>query len=172
MIEHIPALINAQIFSLKIEGRMKGINYLASVVKTYRNAIDAYVENPKDYRIKEEWRKELFQVYHRAYSTGFYFGDSEAQAPNYENRHQGKIHSFIGKVLACIGENRFLVEIRNKIYRQDRVEILSPKGPAMESGILELSDPDQNSIENAQPNIRAFIGLAHHCQPNDIIRKR
>ncbi len=150
---------------------MKGINYLASVVKTYRNAIDAYMVNPENYIVKEEWRKELFQVYHRAYCTGFYFGNSDEQLPNYENIHQGKIHSFIGKVLDCIDGKRYLVEIRNKINKNDRVEILTPKGPAMESDILELSDPDQNRIENAQPNTRAIIGLEHSCLPNHIIRK-
>jgi len=171
MIDHIPALINAQISSLKIEGRMKGINYLASVVKTYRNAIDAYMANPENYRVKKDWRKELFQVYHRAYCTGFYFGNSDEQLPNYDNIHQGKIHSFIGKVLDCIDGKRYLVEIRNKINKNDRVEILTPKGPAMKSDILELSDIDQNRIENAQPNTRAIIGLKHSCLPNHIIRK-
>ena len=171
MIDHIPALINAQISSLKIEGRMKGINYLASVVKTYRNAIDAYVENPTAYRVKEEWQNELFQVYHRAYGTGFYFGTIEEQSPNIENIHQGKIHSFIGKILKDLGDKRYLVEIRNKLNIHDRVEILSPKIAAMESDILQLSDPDLNPIENAQPNSRAIIGLAHSCQQNDIIRK-
>jgi U32 family peptidase len=171
MIDHIPALINAQISSFKIEGRMKGINYLASVVKTYRNAIDAYMEDPDSYKVKQEWREELFQVYHRAYSTGFYFGTSEEQVSNYENIHQGKIHSFIGKILACLEGNRFLVEIRNKLNKNDQIEILTPKGPAMKSDILELSDPDQQPIENAQPNTRALIRMAHPCQPNDIIRK-
>jgi putative protease len=171
MIDHIPALIDAQISSLKIEGRMKGINYLASVVKTYRNAIDAYVANPTDYRVKEDWQNELFQVYHRAYSTGFYFGKSEEQSPNIENVHQGKIHSFIGKILMCLDNKRYLVEIRNKLNINDRVEILTPKIAAMESDILQLSDPDLNPIENAQPNTRAIIGLAHSCQQNDIIRK-
>ncbi|MCP3941131.1 MAG: U32 family peptidase [Desulfobacteraceae bacterium] len=171
MIDHIPALIDAKISSLKIEGRMKGINYLASIVKAYRNAIDAYMTNPENYKVKEEWRKELFQVYHRAYSTGFYFNNSDEQLPNYENIHQGKMHSFIGKILDCLDENRYLVEIRNKINQNDRIEILTPKGPAMESEILELSDPDQNPIEKAQPNTRAIIRLAHSYRPNDIIRK-
>jgi len=171
MIEHIPALVNAKISSLKIEGRMKGINYLASVVKAYRNAIDSYVENPESYSTKEEWAKELSQVYHRAYCTGFYFGNSDEQLPNYGNIHQGKIHSFIGKVLDCVDGKHHLVEIRNKINRNDRVEILTPGKQAMESDILELFDPDQNPIENAQPNTRAIIGLTHSCRTNDIIRK-
>ncbi len=171
MIEHIPALVNARISSLKLEGRMKGINYLASMVKTYRNAIDAYMESPEAYRVKKEWQKELFQVFHRAYSTGFYFGNSDEQFPNTENIHQGKIHSFIGKVLECLDEKRYLVEIRNKINKNDRIEILTPNGDAKESCILDLTDPDQNPIENAQPNSRAIFGMAHSCQPNDIIRK-
>ncbi|MBU4133506.1 MAG: U32 family peptidase C-terminal domain-containing protein, partial [Proteobacteria bacterium] len=171
MIDHIPELINAGISSLKIEGRMKGINYLASVVKTYRNAIDAYAMDSGTYAVKEEWRKELFQVFHRAYCTGFYFGNSEEQSPNYGNSHQGKIHSFIGKILKCYGEGRYLVEIRNKINIRDRVEVLSPNGPALESDIVELSAPDQTPIENAQPNTQAVIGLTHSFSPNDIIRK-
>jgi putative protease len=171
MIEHIPALMDAKISSLKIEGRMKGINYLASVVKTYRNAIDSYISDPKTYSVKEEWRRELFQVYHRAYSTGFYFGNSDEQFPNYENIHQGKIHSFIGKVLKTLSGKRYLVEIRNKINRNDTIEILTPRGAAMESAILELSDPEHNPIENAQPNTRAIIGMEHLCKPNDIVRK-
>ncbi len=62
MIRHIPDLIDANIASLKIEGRMKGINYLASVVKTYRTAIDAYVNAPDTYETNPEWLAELYQV--------------------------------------------------------------------------------------------------------------
>ena len=171
MIDHIPELINAGISSLKIEGRMKGINYLASVVKTYRSAIDAYMADPKFYTTQKEWQKELLQVYHRAYCTGFYFSNPDEQSPNYENIHQGKIHSFIGKILSCLDGNRYLVEIRNKINIKDRVDILRPQGPALESDILALCDPDQTPLENAQPNTRAIMQLTNSFQPNDIIRK-
>lgn len=59
MIEHIPEMIKAGIDSLKIEGRMKGINYLAPVVKTYREAIDRYYENPSLSGINDNWAKDL-----------------------------------------------------------------------------------------------------------------
>lgn len=171
MIDHIPALVQAGISSLKIEGRMKGINYLASVVKTYRNALDDYLADPETFQVKEAWHKELFQVYHRAYCTGFYFGNPQEQSLNYDNVHGGQIHSFIGKILTCFEGYRYLVEVRNKINHRDRIEVLGPQGPALESEILELCDPDRNPIENAQPNTRAIIGLAHAFQPNDILRK-
>ncbi len=96
MIRHIPELINANISSLKIEGRMKGINYLAAVVKTYRNAIDKYIEDPDAYKMDPDWFAELDQVFHREYCTGFYFNKPDELLPNYNNIHHGKIHSFIG----------------------------------------------------------------------------
>ena len=174
MIEHIPELVDAGITSLKLEGRMKGINYLASVVKTYRNAIDSYAADPEGYQVRPEWRSELYQVYHRAYCTGFYFGHSEdagEAAMNRDNIHKGKIHSFIGKILACYDSNRCLVEIRNKLTSADRVEVLSPSGPARESEIFSLTDPDENQIENAQPNTCAILQLNQTFSANDIIRK-
>ena len=61
---------------------MKGINYLASVIKTYREAIDAYVDSPTDYQTREEWKNEIAQVFHRDYCTGFYLDDHKEQQPN------------------------------------------------------------------------------------------
>ncbi len=174
MIEHIPDLVTAGITSLKIEGRMKGINYLASVVKTYRNAIDTFMEAPDTYKMHTEWQSELYQVYHREYCTGFYFGhpdDGAAETLNPTNIHQGKIHSFIGKILECYEDNRCLVEIRNKLTSTDRIEILGPRGPALKSQVLSLTDDTLTPIENAQPNTRAILLINQRVHPRDIIRK-
>ncbi len=173
MIEHIPELIQAGITSLKIEGRMKGVNYLASVVKTYRNAIDAYIADPEGYEVQPEWRYELYHVYHRAYCTGFYFsypGDDTANSLNTQNRHKGKIHSFIGKVLACY-DDRCLVEIRNKLAADDTIEILRPKGPAVTSQLKSLTNEAGDPIDAAQPNTRAILSINQAVNPMDVIRK-
>lgn len=171
MIDHIPDLIKAGITSLKIEGRMKGINYLASVVKTYRNAIDAFFCDPQNYHVRKEWQGELSKVYHRAYCTGFYLGSDHENFMNMDNIHQGKIHSFIGKIISCVDTDHCLVEIRNKISVGDRVEILRPKGPALESEILSLTDPEGNPVEHGQPNSKAILGVKIPFQANDIVRK-
>lgn len=174
MIAHIPELVLSGISSFKIEGRMKGINYLAAVVKTYREAIDAYVANPEAYQVRAEWLNELDRVYHREYHTGFYFhhpGDPDEQTFNRGNIHQGQIHSFIGKVISCTEGNRHLVEIRNKLTCQDKVDGLSPRGPSKISPVISLSDTSGNPIESAKPNTRAIVTLTHRFTPNDIIRK-
>ncbi|MCP4763862.1 MAG: U32 family peptidase [archaeon] len=73
MIEYMPELIEAGIFSFKIEGRMRSARYIETVSRIYREAIDAY--NAKSYSKEKalEWKKELEQVYNRGFSTGFYF---------------------------------------------------------------------------------------------------
>ncbi|WDP87204.1 MAG: U32 family peptidase [Desulfobacter sp.] len=174
MIDHIPELVASKITSLKIEGRMKGINYLGSVVKTYRNAIDAYLADPENYQVLPEWRSSLYQVYHREYCTGFYFShpdDSGTIDMNRNNVHQGKIHSFIGKILKCYDNNQYLVEIRNKLSADDLVEVLSPQGRAQKLKLISLADHNHEPIEIAQPNTRAILKINQTSQINDIIRK-
>jgi U32 family peptidase len=169
MIDHLPELIQCGATSLKIEGRMKGIHYLAAVVKTYRDAIDTYMADPKGYSMNPRWRQALSQVYHRDYSTGFFFGQPDAIAPNYQDVHQGQIHRFIGKILESMDNHCHLVEIRNKVCRTDQVEILSPGIPVMRSPVLDLSLPDGSAIEQAQPNTRAILRLAHRFAVHDIV---
>ena len=111
MIGHIPEIIESGIVSLKIEGRMRGINYLASAVKVYREAIDAYYENPEDYMTQKDWLYELETVSNRSYSTGFYFDDPHQISPAYENlRNSGQ--NFMG----TYDENKSRKEINRDNY--------------------------------------------------------
>ena len=174
LIDHIPELIHAGISSFKIEGRMKGINYLSSVVKTYRNAIDSYIAAPGSYSVRPEWHSELYQIYHRAYSTGFYFGhpdDESKNSLNPGNAHKGKIHSFIGKIIENRGKDLYLIDIRNKLIPGDAIEILSPQGPAQQTKVLSLTNEKGEPVDNAKPNTRLLIGIPLDARHNDIVRK-
>lgn len=171
MIEHIPELIRAGITSLKIEGRMKGINYLASVVKTYRNAIDRYISTPETYKTDPEWLSELYRVFHREYCTGFYFDKPDETLQNYDNRHKGEIHGFVGKIIGMDTPQNYIVEIRNKISLGDFIEILSPRQNPKPFKILELTDIQHHSIADAKPNTIALLKIEADCRANDIIRK-
>lgn len=171
MIEHIPELIGAGITSLKIEGRMKGINYLASVIKTYRNAIDRYISTPKNYKTDPEWLSELYRVFHREYCTGFYFDKPDETLQNYDNRHKGEIHSFVGKIIGIDAPQNYIVEIRNKISLGDSIEILSPRQNLKLFKILELTDIQHHPIIDAKPNTIALLKIEAGCRVNDIVRK-
>src|SRR6056297_3002838 len=127
MIEHIPDLIHAGISSLKIEGRMKSAYYVATVVRAYRLAIDAYYENPENWQFDPYWFEEIEKTSHRKFTTGFYFGNQFQTAQAYDTSKYIREYSFIGLV---IGENYepgcWKIEQRNKFSLGDRVEIIQP----------------------------------------------
>jgi putative protease len=173
MVEHIPAMVRAGIGALKIEGRMKGIHYLATVVKTYREAIDAYRLDPAGYQSDPAWAGELTKVSNRGYGTGFYFDDAPTITPNYLNeRTPGAL--FLAKVLAADGSppaGTMPIEVRNKLFRGDRVEILSPKSGLRRQTIGSIIDQDGRQQPHAQPGSHVFVDLACECRPFDLIRK-
>ncbi len=171
MIRHIPELIKTGINSLKIEGRMKGIGYLASVVKTYREAIDAYVSDPENFFIHPQWEQELDRMYHRDYCTGFYLEDHSQTVPDYKNKRIGMIHSFIGKTLECRSDNSIVVDIKNKISTGDTIEILRPRGASLKAVISKIYDKNCMPVPHAQPNTHSILKINMKCNPNDIIRK-
>ncbi len=170
MIEHIPEMIQAGIVSLKIEGRVKGINYLGPTVKIYREAIDTYFANPAAYRVKEDWRKELSKTNFRGYCTGFYFGDPQQISPAYEGkRHTDQI--FIGKVIGLRDGPGVNIEVRNKVFIGEVVEIISRKGPARRDKINDILDESGQSLSFAQPGSRVNFLLNNGYSPNDLIRR-
>jgi putative protease len=170
MIEHIPEMIESGIVSFKIEGRMKGINYLASTVKVYREAIDSYYTNPTGYELKKDWLEELGRVSHRSYSTGFYFDDPDQIAPVYNGK---KIigQTFIGKITDNTEQHGVTIEVRNKIFKGDIIKVLRKKGPSRQDKINVILDQDGQSIAFAQPGSKVTIALNDSYAPNDLIRR-
>ncbi|SHI66926.1 putative protease [Clostridium amylolyticum] len=147
MIEYIPELIKSGIYSFKIEGRMKSSYYVATVVKAYRQGIDAYFENPDTYEFKQAWMDNLNKVSHRQYHTGFYFGEKNKQV--YETSSYIRDYDIVGIVKSYDKEKSLaVIEQRNKVFQGDKVEILRPKGDNFEIIIKDLKDEEGNSIES------------------------
>ena len=170
MIEHIREIIESGIVSLKIEGRMRSINYLASTVKVYREAIDAYYENPENGTALKDWLYELQAVSNRSYSTGFYFDDPRQISPAYENlRHSGQ--KFIGKVIGKSQKHGIELDVRNKIFKGDTIQILGRKGPVKNDRIHAIFDDRGQPLAFAQPGSMVFVAMDNACYPNDLIRK-
>lgn len=129
MIEHIKALADAGIDSFKIEGRMKGIYYVASVVRAYRHELDSYSLNRSHYLFNEKSLDELGKVSHRSYTTGFFFGPPTGDAQVYESSAYTKTYDFAGIVMEYItDENMMIVEQRNNFAVGDEMEIMFPNG--------------------------------------------
>ena len=105
MIEHIPELMKSGVDSFKIEGRARSPDYGAMVTGIYRQAMDSYAANPKDYRVKDEWMDELKSVFNRGFDTNFYFNTpfetSEDNQSKYIKRDIGQVVNYYGRVGAA-----------------------------------------------------------------------
>ncbi len=170
MIEYIPEMIAAGISSMKIEGRMKGIHYLASVVQVYRQAIDAYALDAEAYHARPEWIMELAKVTHREYCTGFYLGDPEQVSPNLDGRVRAGL-LFLAKVVKANGNGQMVIDVRNQLCRNDKIEIISAGSPVRTDTILKIVNEDQQEVNVVNPGSLAEITLGGDASPNDIIRK-
>ena len=124
LINEIPEIVEMGIDSLKIEGRLKTEYYLATVVNTYRAAIDDYCSNPQGYDASK-YRKELEKTKTRGLTT-FYFNDrNNKDFQEYEGKQYNPDYEFGGKVVEY-NEDKSVIEIRNRLQVGDTLEIIEP----------------------------------------------
>ena len=126
MIDYISEMVDAGICSFKIEGRMKGEYYIATVINAYRRAIDEYLKIGKDYSKNPLFMQELKKTFHRAFTTAYMFGDNESTV-NYENSQSTGDSLFIASVLGYDdNKGAIKLEMRNRFTVGDVLEVLSP----------------------------------------------
>ena len=124
LIKEVPEIIEMGVNSLKIEGRLKTEYYLASVINTYRTAIDDYLNNPREYDYTK-YLRELEKTKTRGLTT-FYFNDrANKDFQEYEGKQYNLEYEFGGKVIDY-SEEKSIIEIRNKLSVGDTLEILIP----------------------------------------------
>jgi putative protease len=169
MVAYLPQMIDANISALKIEGRMKGIHYVATAVKIYREAIDTYYADPKHFSVAPHWIQELDKITSRGYGTGFYL-KMPSRSSHDDAPPTPPTFALAAKVLSSAGRHRAHVEVRNQIRRHDAVEIIQPGGPAIADRITHLMDVEGRQIELAQPGSRVTVTLANDCDRFDLLR--
>ncbi len=180
MIDHVPELIESGIRSLKIEGRMKGINYVATTVRAYRQAIDACYPSRKTSSgrashaaARTDWHASLAAVSPRGYCTGFYFNDPEAVLPNYDSDARATGFRFAGKLTQKISPDRFVMTAGNKIQTKDRLRILPAQGPAVTFRILEMTSEQHQVLSVAHAGTPVVVQADRPMggKPHDILQK-
>ena len=175
LIKEIPEIIDMGVDSLKIEGRLKTEYYLASVINAYRNAIDDYEKDPKNYDYNKYFN-ELEKVKTRGLTT-FYFNDrNNKDIQEYSGRQYNEQYEFGAKVIEG-QEEIATVEIRNKLSVGDTLEILIPnKIEPLEFKIENLYDVETNvEIEAISPGVKGQqvkIKLPIKCKKDWIIRRK
>ncbi|MCM2359365.1 MAG: U32 family peptidase [Geobacteraceae bacterium] len=170
LLPFIPELVGSGVDALKIEGRMKGINYVASVVRVYREALDRYCDDPAGYRCREEWLAELCKISHRGYTTGFLLGPPRDLDLELHSRYI-RSHDFVGVVEATHPGGAAVVAVRNRIEAGDELEFIG-RGMAVQRHLLErMTDEEGTPLRMAHPNSRIILTLPFPVERYDIIRR-
>ena len=163
LFEYLPDLAAAGVNSFKIEGRMKSVHYLASVISFYRQVIDGKIFT------QEEGLKLLSRIPNRGYSTGFVKGTVKPDDYSVGKSLSGAESTFVGNVTDCdCGVST--IEVRNKIHAGDVLEVLKPDGSLSEIAMpAPLTTSHGESVDFA--NNCQYIVLTETLPEYTILRK-
>ena len=174
MIEHLDKIVESGIMSAKVEGRMKSVFYVATVIHAYRQAIDAYFSDPARYEFKAEWLTELKKVSHREFTTGFYFDKPTNQDQNYQTSAYTREYSFVGIVKSYDSATGYaVVEQRNKMTLGDEIEVFGPDIPFFKQALESRYDAESGEPLESAPHPQQVlrIKMDQPVKENYILRK-
>ena len=169
---NIADVIDTGVDSLKIEGRMKSVHYVASVTKAYREAIDSLLDDRENFAVKNEWLDELDKVSHRPYTTGFFYGRTTEDDQIYGTSSYTQTSDFVGLVLSY-DENGFAtVEQRNNMQSGQEIEVFQPTLATFRQKIYEMYDDEGRRIDAApHPQQIVRMKMDKRVEPYSILRR-
>jgi U32 family peptidase len=172
MIEHLPEILAAGISSLKVEGRMKSAYYIAVVTRTYRNALNALLEEQESYDCRPEWVSELAKVSNRGYTTGFYFAGGARVTETEPAVKYYQTHDLIGTVLDYDPKTaKLLVGVRNHLTADDQLELLLPQED-ITLDPSQMTDLHGMPIRQAHNSYQIYIPVSKEAPVGAVIRRK
>lgn len=172
MIEHVDDLIDAGIDSFKIEGRMKTALYVAAVARTYRKAIDDFMESPEKYKANMDWYlSQISACTYRHFTTGFYYGKPSEEAQIYDSNTYNADYIYLGICGNTDARGLTPIEQRNKFCVGDEIEIMKPNCDNIKVTVKAIYDEEGNSMESApHPKQKLWVDLGGLTCEYDILR--
>ncbi|MBC8414057.1 MAG: U32 family peptidase [Nitrospira sp.] len=170
MIAHLHLLAESGVNSFKIEGRTKGVNYVAGVVKTYRDAIDNLEKSP--YTVKDTWTSELAMISNRGYTTGMMLGPQSHDSYNHDEEKVYRMtHEFVG-VVRQVTDGKAIIDLRNTLTTGDTIEFLSVNALNPSMTVQDIQNEKGVAVEIGRNEDSVIIDVMPGVQAKDIIRRR
>jgi putative protease len=173
MIGYIPELIRSGLVSLKIEGRMKSVYYVANIIRVYRRAIDRFYQDPENYVFDPQDLIEIQKASHREFTTGFFFYKPDKNDQLYHNSSYVRGYDFVGVVRAYDPETKLAtIEQRNRMLIGQEIEVMRQTGGDYHQKIEVMLDEQNTPIESA-PHAQMILKMRmdQPVQPLDILRR-
>ena len=168
MIEYIPELMKSGVASFKIEGRARSPDYGAMVTGIYRQAMDDYLRDPLNYKVKDEWMDELTSVFNRGFDTNFYFSTpfetSQDNQSKYIKKDMGQVVNYYSKVKAA--ELRIWDDLRVG----DKI-IIQGKTTGSITHTIDSMQIEGEAVESAKKGQNVAIAIPDKVRQNDFVYK-
>ena len=167
LLQELPALIDAGVSSLKIEGRMKRPEYVATVTRIYRTALDRAFEDPLHYSGSQDEVRELAQIFNRDFTTGYFYNKPGRDMIGYARPNNRGLA--IGRVLRAVGSHvvfRTALPLRNG----DGLEFWTSKG-GREGLTVHKMMVDDCPVESAEADSLVEIVVSFFVRAGDRIFK-
>jgi putative protease len=169
LIDRLQEIKDAGISSIKIEGRMKSIYYVANVVRTYRKALDNLDKNIlSDKKLYEE----LDKVSHRTYTHAFFDSFDSTKTQYYKTSSYVRTHKVLGYIIDTM-DNNALLDVRNKFFSGDTVEMIFPDLEDDKKFVInKIIDQEGNKLQFTKPNTIVKLELPFIPRKMGILRKK
>ncbi len=174
LLEYIPDLINMGVKSFKIEGRMRSIYYIATVVSIYRKVIDEYCNHKENYTYNKEYERILRRCANRDSVVQFFDDNYGTDCSYYNGREEISNQDFLGVVIDYDEENKLAtIEQRNYFKSEDEIEIFSPYHDTISLTINKIYDENNQEISVVRhPKQIVKINVDEKLYKFDLIRKK
>ncbi|NPV90442.1 MAG: U32 family peptidase [Firmicutes bacterium] len=170
----LPELVDLGVDSIKIEGRMKSLHYVATVVRAYRMALDRYKNDPGNCSPDQELLSELEKVSHRSYTDSIFRGTGPVpEITTTPEASYLKTHEFVGLVIDYDqGKRLALVEQRSPFQVGDCLEVIGPKTPPYQMELAGLYNEKGEPVGNApHPQQRLLMQVPRPVEAGFLVRK-
>ncbi len=169
LIDRLKDIKNAGVNSIKIEGRMKSVYYVANVVRTYKKALEDLKNNlPFNKTLSEE----LDKISHRAYTYAFIDEFNATNTQNYATSSYTRKYKVLGYVIKN-EDDHLIVDVRNKFFKNDKIEIIYPEFENdMKFRVKNIIDENGASLEFTKPNTIVKIPFPYQKRKYGILRQK
>ena len=173
LVAHIGELIELGVDSFKIEGTMKSVHYIATVVSTYRKLIDTYCEDPDHFQQSDYFEKELLKAANRAFCHGFYYEHPTVNEQLFNMRDEHPTQEFVMRIVDYDKETKLAkIEQRNYFKIGDQIEVFSPHHDNLCFTVKKLYNEDMEEIDVANhPMEILYVEIPYQVLSNDMGRK-
>ena len=151
MARHIGEMIDIGIKSLKVEGRMRSLYYLATVIGTYREIIDSYYDNTLTDEKLNILEYRLSRVANREVSTHYFTKEADETDQYYTGRQEISNQDYLGLITGYDHENKCIILVeRNYFKPKDKIELFTPSGEVYEYEVDKIYDENMTELEVAR----------------------